>query len=212
MRRLLIAHAILAVLLVGADIGSRILTQRMVARRIQASLHLSNRPSVSLDGFPFLLHFAEGSFPAASARGSGLRDQSVSFKGIALTLRDIRFDPGSVLSGNDRTVRASSGTGTATMTETEANEALHARGINASVRFANGKVFVRSPLLRREIPARLSVSGRVLVVHSSDPAVPQSFSVALPQFLAGLHFTSVRIEGSTIVLGFRLGPLSLGTS
>ena len=65
--------SILAVLLVGADIGSRILTQRVIARRIQASLHLSDRPSVSLDGFPFLLHFAEGSFPAASARGSGLR-------------------------------------------------------------------------------------------------------------------------------------------
>jgi hypothetical protein len=211
-RRPLIVLAVLIVLIVGADVGSRIVTERVVSRQIQTSLHLSARPSVSLGGFPFLLHFAEGSFPSATARSNGFQEGSVSFASFALTLRDVRFDPARVLSGNGPTVRASSGVGTATMTASEASDALHARGIDATVRFADMKVFISSPLLPREFPVTLSVSGRLLVVHSADPSFPQSFTVTLPQVIAGVRFTSVRVESSAILFGFRVGEVSLRTA
>ena len=208
-RRLLIALAVLVVLLVGADIGARVIAERVVGRQIESSLHLSERPSVSLGGFPFLLHFAEGSFPSASARASRLQEQFVSFSSFVLTLRDLTFDPARVLSGSGESVRAGSGTGLATMTAAEANDALHSRGIDATVRFTDGRVVVRSPFLQREIPATLDVSGRLLVVRSTDPAIPRAFSLPLPQVLAGLRFTSVHVEGSALVFRFEVGAVSL---
>ena len=203
-RRPLVALVVLVVLLVAADFVLRAVTERLVAQRVERSLHLSERPSVSLSGFPFLLHFAEGHFASASAKAGGVRSEGVSFGSVTLSLRDIRFPPGKLIFGNGGDVRATTGEGSLDMTGAQATEALRARGTDASVRFAGGKVLVRSPQFPREISATVTVSGNQLVLRSADRALSGSFSVRLPEIIQGLRFTGVGIHGSTAVFRFVL--------
>ena len=211
MRRLLITIAVLAALLIAADIGARILAQRVVARQVQSSLNLTERPSVSLGGFPFLIHFAEGRFPSASAHANGFRAEGFSFESLQLSLQGLRFEPGKSLSGGKQDVTVTSGEGTAALTGSQATAALRARGIDATVRFVGGKVLVRLAGLSREVAATLSVSGRSLVIRSADPALAGSFSITLPEIVNGLHFTGVAIEGSTAVIRFKLDHVDFRT-
>jgi LmeA-like phospholipid-binding len=60
MRRFLIALAVLVAILVAADFGLRLLTAYWLGRGLQSSLSLSERPSVSLDAFPFLPEVVSG--------------------------------------------------------------------------------------------------------------------------------------------------------
>jgi LmeA-like phospholipid-binding len=203
-RRLLIALAILVVLLVGADFVLRAVAEHAVATELQKSLQLSARPSVSLGGFPFLLHLAEGRFPSASAQAKGLDAGDLAFASVDLSFRDLRASTGSLFAGRSTDVRARSGSGSATMTGAEATAALHARGIDGTVRFVGRQVRVRSSQLPREIRATLSLFGRDLLVRSADPAFPGSFSIALPQLIEGARFTGVTVEDSVAVLRFQL--------
>jgi hypothetical protein len=212
MRRFLIALVVLIVLLIAADFGARIVTERVMARQVASSLQLSERPSVSLGGFPFLIHFAEGRFPSALARANGFRAGGFSFGSLRLSLQNLRFAPGKTIFGGKQVVTADSGDGTATLNGSQATAALRARGIGVSVRFEGGKVLVRSALLPLEVAATLSVSGRLLVVRSADPAFAGSFSITLPEILNGLHFTSVAVEGSVAVIRFRLDHVDFRTS
>jgi hypothetical protein len=203
-RRLLIGLAVLAVLLVGADFGLRAVAERAVGRELQRSLQLSTRPSVSLGGFPFLLHLVEGRFPSASAQANGFGAGDLSFGSVDLALRDLRTSSGRLITGEATSVRAASGSGTATISAAEATAALHARGIDGTVRFVGGEVRIRSSQLPREIRVTLALSGHNLVLRSADPALPGSFSIALPVFVEGLRFTGVAIEGSVAVIRFQL--------
>src|SRR5713226_2124360 len=115
-RRLLIVLAIPLLLLVGADLGLRLVAQYLLGRELATSLNLSERPKVSLHGFPFLLHLAKGSFPTASATGSALRTQGLTFQSFQLTLNDVAFTPGKLVSGSAATIRAASGREIATVT------------------------------------------------------------------------------------------------
>jgi hypothetical protein len=62
-RKFLITLAILAVLLVAADFGARAYAEYRAASAIQAELGLTQSPDVSIEGFPFLWHAVQGSYP-----------------------------------------------------------------------------------------------------------------------------------------------------
>jgi hypothetical protein len=203
-RLLLIVVGALVVLLVVADIAGRVVAQDMVASRLEDSLDLSEKPSVSLHGFPFLLHAAEGSFPSATASADSLTAQGVTIRSVALTLDDLRFSPGDLLGGRHTTVRAASGQGTATMTGAGMTDALGAQGVDLTVEIADGKVRVRSSSFPVSIEARISLSGRTLTLRSADTRIPASFSVRLPEFVDGLQFTDIHLQGSEAVLAFDL--------
>lgn len=63
MRKLLITLVVLVVLLVAADFGGRAYAEYRAASAIQTQLGLTQSPDVSIEGFPFLWHAVQGSYP-----------------------------------------------------------------------------------------------------------------------------------------------------
>ena len=75
MRKFVITLVVLAVLLVAADFGLRAYAESRAADAINSELGRDVQPDVSIEGFPFLLHAIQGSYPevimtASTAAGS----------------------------------------------------------------------------------------------------------------------------------------------
>jgi LmeA-like phospholipid-binding len=68
----LIALLVLLGLLVAADRVALVVAEDQLASRIQSSQHLSQKPDVSIDGFPFLTQVVSRDFPHATVDIHGL--------------------------------------------------------------------------------------------------------------------------------------------
>ena len=77
MRRLLIAVVALVAVLVVADRVAVIAAQRDVARRIEVDQHLSDAPSVTIGGFPFLTQLIGGTYDDVTVELRGLHVSGV---------------------------------------------------------------------------------------------------------------------------------------
>src|SRR5437588_8447779 len=138
MRRLLISLAVLAVVLFAADFGLRLYSESVVGNEMKASLHLSQKPSVTLDGWPFLTHLASGELPGASFSAETFVAHGVQLRSVKVSLTDVRFPSGRLLSGGGGTIHAKSGHGTAVMTAGDVNAALRRAGTPFEVSITNG--------------------------------------------------------------------------
>jgi LmeA-like phospholipid-binding len=68
----LVALVVLLGLLVAADRVALVVAEGQLASRIQSSQHLSQKPDVSIDGFPFLTQVVSRDFPHATVDIHGL--------------------------------------------------------------------------------------------------------------------------------------------
>lgn len=211
-RWLLISIAVVVLLLVGADFVLRSVAERWIGQRLKAQFSLTEPPSVSLSGFPFLLHLAEGHFSSAVVSGAGPQTDAVSFESVTMTLSDLSFSTSSLVSGKSSTVRAASGTGTATLTAEEVAAALKARGTDVTVTLEDGGIKVHSSALKKDVTATLSLSssGMTLVARSTDPKIPLTVTVPLPVFVSGLRYTKITVTAESVVIEFRLDHASIG--
>ncbi|HEY3210265.1 MAG TPA: DUF2993 domain-containing protein [Actinomycetota bacterium] len=202
MRKLWVVLGLVVFLLVSADVGLRLVAQYWVARAVQGSLGLDERPSVSLDGFPFLLRLATGDIPSVSVEldGSSTVEQ-LPIHDVSLSLRDVRFSPGDLVVGDRTTIRAEHGEGTMTMTEEDVNRALPAT-LPVTVRLEDGGVTVVAE--GRTVRTRLLLSDGKLVLEPAQGSLPLSVSVRLPELVPGISYTGVRVDGATAVLTFTL--------
>ena len=82
----LIALVILLGLLVAADRIAVVVAEGKLASRIQSSQHLSQKPAVSIDGFPFLTQVVSRDFPHATVDIHGLTANG------GLTISDLHAD------------------------------------------------------------------------------------------------------------------------
>lgn len=95
MRKFLITIAVLVVLLVAVDFGARAYAEYRAAQAIQTELGLAASPDVSIEGFPFLWHAIQGSYPQVivstgsvdEARLPGTQAR-VTLTTVAMPLRD----------------------------------------------------------------------------------------------------------------------------
>src|SRR6266508_2677854 len=78
--------------LVAADFGLRVVAQYLVARQLQTSLVLQDRPKVSFGGWPFVTELVGGKLASVTveARGSITSDQ-FPVQSVDATLRDVSF-------------------------------------------------------------------------------------------------------------------------
>jgi hypothetical protein len=90
----LIALVILLGLLVGADRIALVVAQNMLASKIQSSQHLSQKPAVSIDGFPFLTQVAARDFPHATLDIHGLDANGLTISDLHADLRGVHVDSG----------------------------------------------------------------------------------------------------------------------
>jgi hypothetical protein len=94
-RKLLVTLAVLVVLLVAADFGARAYAEYRAAAAIQTELGLTQSPDVSIEGFPFLWHAVQGSYPQVIVSAANVDEgllpgtqARVTLTTVALPLRD----------------------------------------------------------------------------------------------------------------------------
>lgn len=90
----LIIIAILAALLVGADRVAASITEDRLAAKIQSSQHLSQKPSVSIGGFPFLTQVASRNFGHATVDIADFTSGGVPIAHIRADLTGVHVSSG----------------------------------------------------------------------------------------------------------------------
>ena len=198
MRRLLMSAVIIVGLLVGADFGLRAYSERVVAGELQKGLSLSDRPDVSIDGFPFITHMMSGDFPKATVEADSIRADGVPFKNVKVTLRQVSFKAARLVSQGMGTIHAARGSGTAALTAAELTDSLHEQGVPFEIEFKDGKLVLSDQLTTAEVNA--SVHGRSIDLRS--PA-GQTVSIPLPEVLPGVTFAGLRVTNGEAVLTLR---------
>ena len=89
LRRWVIALVVLAGLLVGADRVAVVVAQNELASKIAQQQNLSQKPTVHIDGFPFLTQALSRDFPHATIDIHGLVTQGVPISDLHADLRGV---------------------------------------------------------------------------------------------------------------------------
>jgi hypothetical protein len=196
-RRLLISLALLAAVLVAADFGVRLYSQSVVGDEVKAALKLSEKPHVTLGGWPFLTHLISGDLSSATFTAATFSAQGVRLRRVTLTLDTVKFPSGRLLFGGGGVIHAKRGHGTAALSAADVNAALHRAGAPFTVSIAGGRASVSSNGLKVGLSVKLE--GNELVL---SPAAVGAVSARfpLPKIVRGLRYTSVKLEGSEAVL------------
>jgi hypothetical protein len=201
-RRLLIGLAVLAVILVAADVLGRFVAEAATARALASSLSLSSRPKVSIGGEPFLTHLVSGSFPTVTVEGKEVNSGLLTLTSVHAVLRDVRVPIVALARGHRVMVTASSGSGTATVTAAEITTVLQSRGLGVTVEFERGRVRLQVPGIPALISASLAIESGDLVLQTTR--FGQRLAVGLPMVVPGVRYTDVTLSGDEAVLGFQL--------
>ncbi len=201
MRRVVVLVVIPVLLLLG-DAAVRGLAESRLENEVEASLLLERAPRVELGGFPFVVRLIAGSLPEITLVARDVGRRALTFEELRARLVDVEFSASELLSGDLDDVRASSGRGSATLTETELNRALREEGVPVTVDLEGGRVRVGTG-----VEGSLTIENGRLVIESESP--PQRFEVDLPRVARGLTYESVRIAGAKAVVSFRLRNATL---
>jgi hypothetical protein len=201
-RKLLIVLLVLAGVLLVADFAARGYAEGQAGQVLERSLRLSKQPSVSLGGFPFLVHAATGRFPSVSLQASDVVAEGVKLRKVQITLHDVEFSLSGLVSGAASRVSVAGGDGSAALTADAVNAILRAQGAPVTVRFSDGSVAIRSDQLPDAVTGTLSMDGRTLVVRASDDSL--SYPVPLPKLVPGIRFGSVATVDDVAVVTFHI--------
>jgi hypothetical protein len=202
MRKLTIALAVLAGLLVGADRVSLFFAERTVGDTIQSSQHLQNRPDVDIAGFPFLTQLAARKLDEVTVTAHdvplGNDANALRVSVVRADMHEVRID--FVLD------RATVGTGTATALITYAELTRH---LGVRLRYAgDGRVRASVPVSLGGHAVDVGVTARPDLVNGSlafggtsrDSGVPVDLLARLadalgaPIDLTGIPF-GLRLQG-----------------
>jgi LmeA-like phospholipid-binding len=207
MRKLiLIVVVLLGALFVVGDFAVKRFAERRAAAAAQSSLSLDDRPTVRFGGFPFIVNLIRGEMPSVTVSVEDIREGDVVVSEAEVTFEDVTFSLGQLLSGEHRRVDVRSAAGRAVITERDLNEALAARGVDASVELEGGRAAVESEDAGTA-PADLSLEGRRLVIAPDAPVEP--FILRLPSVAPGTTYESVTIEDDEAILGLAIEDVTL---
>ena len=85
---------VLAALPIAADRVGLLVAERQIASKVQSSQDLDRRPSVTIDGFPFLTQVVANHYPRVRLRAQGLTvgstDRRVRLADLDARLHDVR--------------------------------------------------------------------------------------------------------------------------
>jgi len=94
LRGLLVLVIVLAVLVVAADRIGEVVAERQIASRVQSSQDLNRRPSVDIEGFPFLTQVLGNHYPTVELVAEefivGNSDRRVRLADLDARLHDVR--------------------------------------------------------------------------------------------------------------------------
>lgn len=176
---LLLVLLVVAVLAVGADRAAKMVAQNRAAAQLQTRLGTSTRPTVDIQGFPFLTQARRRSFSSVHVVADGLHPpgQQTTVQHADLTLLD-------VTSSDNSSFRAGRVQGRVTL-DYPSVRALTGQALSYA---PTGRVQVSAPTTVLGLPVTATVVGRP-VVHVAD----QTFSLSDPQ----LSVAGVSVPDST---------------
>jgi DUF2993 family protein len=99
-RRILISVFVLVALLVGADFGLAAYAEHTVSEKARQQLNLSDDPSVTIHGFPFITQALSGHYSHISLAASGVPIANLSDVAVNAELNDVTAPLPDVLHGN----------------------------------------------------------------------------------------------------------------
>jgi hypothetical protein len=100
MRALLGTIVVLAVLLVGADIGGRLLAEHQAEKNLAAAYPNAADPQVTIHGFSFLLQAVQGHYSDITVSSSNLTLGALTGVNAQLDMRDVTLPLSDAISGN----------------------------------------------------------------------------------------------------------------
>jgi hypothetical protein len=203
-RRLIVFLITLALVLVVADVGLRILSEYWVGGQFEQSLNLPGRPDVSISAVPYIPHLVTGDMPRVTVRTGTWTVKGVRFRSVSMALRRVHFSPRQLLYGRRSTIRADEGDGVAVIVALDATTTILGQEAKLHVTFRGTEALVRSSKLPHAVKGSVSLNGGRLVVVSDDPALGGLISLALPKLANGIRFQDVRVEDSQATMTFVL--------
>jgi hypothetical protein len=208
LRRWLLVLAVLAGLLLAADRVAATAAEHVVASRIQRDQGLTQRPHVSIHGFPFLTQAIGGRYDHVSLTLRNLHDRPVPVSNLAVDLRGVHVPLGAVLSQHLTRVPVDRATATILVSYSDLNDFLGDKHIVVSRGSADQiKVSGTATVLGRTVSA--SGSGRI-DVQGSDIVVTvgQGLDFSVP--LGGLPFRIALVGAKATNRGIEVDATASG--
>lgn len=199
MRKLLLLLVVVGLLIAG-DFWVKDTAEKRVATELQSSFAGDGEAEVEFSGFPFTVRLLTGTIPSAKLTSTSLERDGVRFTDVRMTMQDVTFSWSKIFSGEIGSVTVRDGHGRASILAPDLAQAFGAAAGNLDINFRDGKIRVR--LGPAEASAQLTLDGTDLVLRA--PGLGRSFKVALPRFVEGLQYRSVRIRGTEVVVEFSL--------
>lgn len=224
MKRLLWVLSVLAVLAVVADFGAKLVVENLAARALSSRRGVNGSVDVSFGGFPFLLsladrHFGSVTLEAEDVRSGGFATQGgvtpeseARMKSVTLELEDVTVE-GRVWRGDsDGRVIASSGAGSATLSQAALNRMVPAQyAARLTLRDGSIRVTVTHPQLGAQeaelAEDQVRLESGTLVVEAPAPAGP--IEIPLPVVVDGVVFEDVDVRDRALDLAFRVERIEL---
>jgi hypothetical protein len=180
MRRLVIVVIVIVGLLVVADRVAKVAAQGVVASRIESDQGLSQRPAVTIHGFPFLTQALGGRYGDVSLTMHDLRDRPVPVARLTVNLHGVHVPLGAVVSQHLSRVPVDRATATVLLSFGDLNSYLRDKhltlsdGSDGEVDVA-GSATVAGHTVSASGSGRIGVSAGALTVtagHGLDFAIP----------------------------------------
>lgn len=224
MRRLLIAVTVVVALAAAGDTAARLWVQGRLAARLQTSLGLDVRPSVSLQGFPILPGLLRGRLQGAAVEARGPMADGLRVARLDLDLSGLRFPLKRLVGGDGGTVRVDSGTGTAEIADTDLTAYLAFHDFSGRVTLSDGEATVDLPFPAGGVARAtgpLTIDGGALVFTPRTATAGgvtvdasfASFRFDLPAAFPGASYRSIEVldRRARIALTIRDGRIEVPT-
>lgn len=205
MRKFLIFLVVtLLVLAIVGDFVVKAAAERAVATELTSTLELAENPDVDIESFPFLIAFFRGRLDTMTIESSDVEAGALRLDEVTLTLDEMEFEPGDVISGDVDRITIGGGTGEGILTERALNRALRNEGVPVTARLTTGGVSLETEA--GSVEGDLTVDEGVLAVTG-----PGGISVdfQLPSLGERVTFEDLAIEDgrAKLTLGVAAGEL-----
>jgi hypothetical protein len=213
MFRLLRLLAVLLALAVGVDRLAAYGASVSVADRIQSAEHLSSRPGVDIQGFPFLTQVAAGSYQQVDITVHDFARGPVVLDSVSATLRTVQVPLSALVHHSGYRIRIARVSAHAVLGYAELDRLLADRGLTVTYA-GSGQVRVTASALGLHASgiASPSLAGDLLTVTIDLPGplgLRLSFREQLPALPFSLRYTGVGADAQGVTAGAAGGPIVL---
>jgi LmeA-like phospholipid-binding len=216
MRKLLIALVVLAVLFVAADRIGAAVAANQVSDRLAATYGLSEKPGVTITGFPFLTQAVSGDYQQIDISANQIEADGATLHDLTVRLTGVHAPISQVFGGSSGTVTADRATGSALVDFATVERRLPPGfrltpdGENLMV---SGRLSYHGISIPVSATVTLAVSGAGIRVTPKDVTIADGFSlpgsylaqlrtvVPLGGLPLHLHLTSVRVTPDGLRVG-----------